>query len=114
LLKQEANLDFENNSKISPRRIIENFINSKIDPNRRKMLEAILVEYPEGKNVKFSKVESWLSHSIDELDEKESSIDSLQSLNEDIRTLRDENLQVTPTNYFEYRLYYIAYNIQLL
>ena len=36
-----------------------------------------------------------MSQSVEELDERESSIDSVQSLNEDIRSLRDENLKVT-------------------
>ena len=45
--------------------------------------------------LKHTRVENWLNQSQqDDLDEKESSIDSFQSLNEDIRTLRDENHKV--------------------
>lgn len=53
-------------------------------------LEALL-DSPD-QRPKHTRVENWLNQSQqDELDEKESSIDSFQSLNEDIRTLRDEN-----------------------
>ena len=96
LLKYEANLDVLNNSQVSPRKMIESLIKLEQGEHESQstQLEQILMEYPEGKKAKFSKVESWLSNSIDELDDKESSIDSLQSLNDDIRALRDENLQV--------------------
>lgn len=53
-------------------------------------LEALL-DSPD-QRPKHTRVENWLNQSQqDDLDEKESSIDSFQSLNEDIRTLRDEN-----------------------
>ena len=55
-------------------------------------LEALL-DSPD-QRPKHTRVENWLNQSLDDLDEKESSIDSFQSLNEDIRTLRDENHKV--------------------
>lgn len=58
------------------------------------------------KYIKHTRVENWLNQSQqDDLDDKESSIDSFQSLNEDIRTLRDENHKV-----FNFTIYDVIIN----
>ena len=56
---------------------------------------AILEQYPVGHFKKsFQKVESWLSKSIGEFGDQEFSVSSIQSVNGDMRILRDKNIKV--------------------
>ena len=93
-LERGANLDAADPSGTTVRKLIENSLEDMNDQERDEV-RRILEQYPVGHFKKsFQKVESWLSKSIDEFEDQESSVSSIQSVNEDMRILRDENIKV--------------------
>ena len=101
LIRHGATLDDKSSSSI--RRLLDT---QKLTVQEGVELEALL-DSPD-QRPKHTRVENWLNQSMDDLDEKESSIDSFQSLNEDIRTLRDENHKVSFAD-----LSYLSFKIKL-
>ena len=93
-LERGANLDAADPSGTTVRKVIENSLEDMND-HEKDEVRRILEQYPVGHFKKsFQKVESWLSKSIDEFEDQESSVSSIQSVNEDMRILRDENIKV--------------------
>ena len=94
-LERGANLDAADPSGTSVRSLIQNGLEDISNDHERDEVRRILEQYPVGHFKKsFQKVESWLSKSIDEFEDQESSVSSIQSVNEDMRILRDENIKV--------------------
>merc|ERR1711990_1049424 len=94
-LERGANLDAADPSGTTVRKLIENGLEDMSTDQERDEVRRILEQYPTGHFKKsFQKVESWLSKSIDEFEDQESSVSSIQSVNEDIRILRDENIKL--------------------
>jgi len=93
-LERGANLDAADPSGTTVRKLIENSLEDMNDQEKDEV-RRILEQYPVGHFKKsFQKVESWLSKSIDEFEDQESSVSSIQSVNEDMRILRDENIKL--------------------
>ena len=94
-LERGANLDAADPSGTTVRKLIEQGLEDMSTDEERDEVRRILEQYPTGHFKKsFQKVESWLSKSIDEFEDQESSVSSIQSVNEDMRILRDENIKV--------------------
>ena len=96
-LERGANLDAADPSGTTVRKLIEHELEDMPNNQETNDVRRILEQYPSGHFKKsFQKVESWLSKSIDEFEDQESSVSSIQSVNEDMRILRDENIKVNP------------------
>jgi len=94
-LERGANLDAADPSGTSVRSLIQNGLEDISNDHEKDEVRRILEQYPVGHFKKsFQKVESWLSKSIDEFEDQESSVSSIQSVNEDMRILRDENIKL--------------------
>ena len=88
-------MDATDPSGITVRGLIQERINDISSNDEKEAIGHMLDQYPAGYFKKsFQKVESWLSKSIDEFEDQESSVSSIQSVSEDIRILRDENIKV--------------------
>lgn len=97
-LERGANLDTADPSGTTVRKLIENDLEDMSHmstDHEGDAIRRILEQYPAGHFKKsFQKVESWLSKSIEEFEDQESSVSSIQSVNEDMRILRDENIKL--------------------
>ena len=104
-LERGANLDAADPSGTTVRKLIENGLEDMSADQERDEVRRILEQYPTGHFKKsFQKVESWLSKSIDEFEDQESSVSSIQSVNEDMRILRDENIKVNSVRFLAIKI----------
>ena len=104
-LERGANLDAADPSGTTVRKLIENGLEDMSTDQERDEVRRILEQYPTGHFKKsFQKVESWLSKSIDEFEDQESSVSSIQSVNEDMRILRDENIKVSSVRFLAIKI----------
>jgi len=104
-LERGANLDAADPSGTTVRKLIENGLEDMSTDQERDEVRRILEQYPTGHFKKsFQKVESWLSKSIDEFEDQESSVSSIQSVNEDMRILRDENIKVNSVRFLAIKI----------